>query len=44
MAIDKHTLALISIAGRSLDVLGVLYLAYDLQFGVGGDFTATPLK
>ncbi|HEY6328654.1 MAG TPA: hypothetical protein VI756_04910, partial [Blastocatellia bacterium] len=31
---DKHTLALISIVGSSLDVLGALYLAYDL---LGGD-------
>jgi hypothetical protein len=28
--IDKHTLAIVSIAGSSLDVLGALYLAYDL--------------
>ena len=28
--IDKHTLALISIIGSSFDVLGALYLAYDL--------------
>jgi hypothetical protein len=28
--IDRHTLALISIIGSSLDVLGALYLAYDL--------------
>jgi len=34
MTIDKHTLALISIIGNSLDVLGALYLAYDL---LGGD-------
>ena len=27
---DRHTLALISIIGSSLDVLGALYLAYDL--------------
>jgi hypothetical protein len=27
---DKHTLALISIIGNSFDVLGALYLAYDL--------------
>jgi len=30
MTIDRHTLALISIIGSSLDVLGALYLAYDL--------------
>jgi len=30
MIIDKHTLALVSIIGSSLDVLGALYLAYDL--------------
>jgi hypothetical protein len=28
--IDKHTLALVSIVGSALDVLGALYLAYDL--------------
>lgn len=28
--IDRHTLALINIIGSSLDVLGTLYLAYDL--------------
>jgi hypothetical protein len=27
---DKHTLALISAVGSSLDMLGTLYLAYDL--------------
>src|ERR1700675_2599351 len=32
--IDKHTVALISIIGSFLDVLGALYLAYDL---LGGD-------
>src|SRR5262249_18611011 len=36
MAIDKHTLALISIVGCSLDVLGALYLAYDLLGGAHG--------
>jgi hypothetical protein len=36
MTIDKHTLALISIVGSSLDVLGALYLAYDLLGGVHG--------
>ena len=34
--IDKHTLALISIVGCSLDVLGALYLAYDLLGGEHG--------
>jgi len=28
--IDKHVLAIVSIAGSSLDMLGALYLAYDL--------------
>jgi hypothetical protein len=36
MTIDKHALALISIAGSSLDVLGALYLAYDLLGGEHG--------
>jgi hypothetical protein len=36
MTIDKQTLALISIAGSSLDVLGALYLAYDLLGGEHG--------
>src|SRR5215469_8067022 len=36
MMMDKHTLALISIAGSSLDVLGALYLAYDLLGGEHG--------
>src|SRR5260370_30218149 len=36
MIIDKHTLALISIVGNSLDVLGALYLAYDLLGGEHG--------
>jgi len=36
MMIDKHTLALISIAGSCLDVLGALYLAYDLLGGEHG--------
>ena len=36
MTIDKHTLALISIVGNSLDVLGALYLAYDLLGGEHG--------
>jgi hypothetical protein len=33
---EKHTLALISIIGSSLDVLGALYLAYDLLGGEHG--------
>lgn len=36
MTIDKHTLALVSIIGSSLDVLGALYLAYDLLGGEHG--------
>jgi hypothetical protein len=36
MMIDKHTLALTSIIGSSLDVLGALYLAYDLLGGEHG--------
>ena len=36
MMIDKHTLALVSIVGSSLDVLGTLYLAYDLFGGEHG--------
>jgi hypothetical protein len=36
MTIDRHTLALISIVGCSLDVLGALYLAYDLLGGEHG--------
>ena len=36
MTVDKHTLALVSIAGSSLDVLGALYLAYDLLGGEHG--------
>jgi hypothetical protein len=36
MMIDKHTLALISIIGSTLDVLGALYLAYDLLGGEHG--------
>jgi hypothetical protein len=36
MTIDKHTLALISIIGSSLDVLGALYLAYDILGGEHG--------
>jgi hypothetical protein len=33
---DRHTLALISIVGTSIDVLGALYLAYDLLGGEHG--------
>ncbi len=36
MTIDKHTLALVSIVGSGLDVLGALYLAYDLLGGEHG--------
>jgi hypothetical protein len=36
VTLDKHTLALISIIGSSLDVLGALYLAYDLLGGEHG--------
>lgn len=36
MTIDKHSLALISIIGSALDVLGALYLAYDLLGGEHG--------
>ena len=36
MNIDRHTVALISIVGSSLDVLGALYLAYDLLGGEHG--------
>src|ERR687887_2654980 len=36
MTLDKHTVALISIVGTSLDVLGTLYLAYDLLGGEHG--------
>jgi hypothetical protein len=36
MTVDKHTIALISIIGSSLDVLGALYLAYDLLGGEHG--------
>ena len=35
-SIDRHTIALISIIGSSLDVLGALYLAYDLLGGEHG--------
>ena len=33
---DHHTVATVSIAGSSLDVLGSLYLAYDLLGGQAG--------
>jgi hypothetical protein len=36
MTVDRHTLALISIVGSSLDVIGALYLAYDLLGGEHG--------
>lgn len=36
MIVDRHTLALISITGSSLDLLGALYLAYDLLGGEHG--------
>lgn len=36
MTIDKHTVALISIVGSSLDMFGALYLAYDLLGGEHG--------
>jgi hypothetical protein len=34
--IDRHTLAVVSIVGSSLDMLGALYLAYDLLGGEHG--------
>jgi len=37
---DHHTLAIISIVGNSLDVLGALYLAYDLLGGEHGPLRA----
>src|SRR5579863_9479747 len=36
MTIEKHTLALVSIIGNSLGVLGALYLAYGLLGGEHG--------
>lgn len=36
MIVDKHTIALISIIGSSLDVLGAMYLTYDLLGGEHG--------
>jgi len=36
MTMDSHTLALISLIGNTLDVLGAMYLAYDLLGGEHG--------
>src|SRR5215475_9664580 len=36
MIVDRHTVALVSIIGSSLDMLGALYLAYDLLGGEHG--------
>jgi len=36
MTLDPHLLAILSLAGSSLDVLGALYLAYDLLGGEHG--------
>jgi hypothetical protein len=36
MKLDSHTVALISITGNTIDVLGALYLAYDLLGGEHG--------
>jgi hypothetical protein len=36
VTIDRHTVALISIVGSSLDLLGAMYLAYDLLGGEHG--------
>jgi hypothetical protein len=36
LSLDRHILALISLIGNSLDVLGALYLAYDLLGGEHG--------
>jgi hypothetical protein len=36
VSIDRHTLALISIVGSSMDVVGAMYLAYDLLGGEHG--------
>jgi hypothetical protein len=45
MILDRHTLALVSIVGSSLDVLGTLYLAYDLFGGEHGPLrTLTPRR
>jgi hypothetical protein len=38
--LDKHTIAIISIVGSSLDVIGSLYLAYDLLGGEHGPLRA----
>ena len=35
-SLDRHTLALISVVGSGLDVIGALYLAYDLLGGEHG--------
>lgn len=40
MTVDSHTVALVSIIGSSLDVLGTLYLAYDLLGGEHGPLRA----
>jgi len=42
MTIERHTLALVSIVGSSLDVLGALYLAYDLLGGEHGPLRTLP--
>ena len=36
MNVDRHTLAIVSITGSGLDVIGTLYLAYDLLGGEHG--------
>src|ERR1051326_1374276 len=36
MTIDRHTVGIVSIVGSSLDVLGALYLSYDLLGGEHG--------
>jgi hypothetical protein len=36
MSIDRHSLALVSIVGGALDMIGALYLAYDLLGGEHG--------
>jgi len=41
---DKHTVALISIIGTSLDVLGALYLAYDLLGGEHGPLRKSAMR
>src|SRR5271170_2066274 len=37
---DHHTLAIVNIVGSSLDLLGALYLAYDLLGGEHGPLRA----